>query len=191
MSSNVPPKSNTVVNAEMAIDKPHELVNYSMMTIEATAKQLARSHQYVTYRNTDERQTYVIIDRYRQSHNLAPGQQRELDMAADEVESFIKNTRQGRGIYYSGPKERIGLPFPAHPVQILGVSEIVLGAEHAKKIDLKIAREHSADVTSLLAEKGALEAKLAEQELQLNAMASSQAATATSSGKPQRERPST
>jgi hypothetical protein len=70
-----------------------------MATRESTQAEIVRTHQWITYKNTDERQTFVLIDRFKQSHPLLPGQTKEIDMAADEVESFRANTRPGRGCH--------------------------------------------------------------------------------------------
>jgi hypothetical protein len=50
--------------------------------------QLDKEHQLVTMRNTDKEQTHIVIDRFCVGHELQPGQAKEVDLLAEDIEYF-------------------------------------------------------------------------------------------------------
>jgi len=59
-------------------------------------KRLDSEHQLATLRNTDPAQTHIIIDRFQQGHELAPGQRAEIDMLVADVKYFQRQRRPNR-----------------------------------------------------------------------------------------------
>jgi hypothetical protein len=84
-----------------------------------SAERLAKAHQLVTLRNTDQRQTHYIQNRHLQHVELLPGEAKEIDMISDELANLINLSRVDRGYYESGPRK--GAPFPSHPVRVIGL----------------------------------------------------------------------
>jgi hypothetical protein len=82
-----------------------------------TQDQLDRPHQLVEMRNNDRAQTHIVIDRFLQGHELAPGQSREIDLTVDDIEYFRKQRAANR---LSPDGRRV---LPTHPVEVLGVRE--------------------------------------------------------------------
>jgi hypothetical protein len=97
------------------------------------AAMLDRPSQRVTLRNTSDRtadpkdpldrgQVHVIRDRYGIAHELQPGEAKELDMAIDEIQYFIKESDPSR-------KFSDGEPKPLHPVKVEGVNAETIARE--------------------------------------------------------------
>lgn len=82
-----------------------------------TEAQLQKPHQLVEMRNTDRVQTHIIIDRFMQGHELAPGQLKELDMLVEDINYFRRQRAPNR---LSPDGSRM---LPIHPVEVLGVRE--------------------------------------------------------------------
>lgn len=82
-----------------------------------TKDQLDKPHQLAEMRNNDRVQTHIIIDRFLQGHELAPGQTREIDLTVEDIEYFRRQRRANR---MSADRTRV---LPAHPVEVLGVRE--------------------------------------------------------------------
>jgi Domain of unknown function (DUF3597) len=147
--------------------------------------------QWVTYKNTDEQQTHHFLDRFKQQHDILPGQTIEMDMAVDEVEAFVKRARYNPNrLRRMGPKELIGKPFDPHPVIILGLGPIAKGLglkdgkltgvsdEDAQRLNIKIEPDMNEKVADL-------ETKLAAKEIELNEMAAKITAQASQPKAPQ------
>jgi hypothetical protein len=80
-------------------------------------EQLDKPHQLVELRNNDRAQTHIIIDRFLQGHELAPGQSQELDLTVDDINYFRRQRAPNR---MSQDGRRL---LPPHPVEVLGVRE--------------------------------------------------------------------
>jgi hypothetical protein len=82
-----------------------------------TQEQLDKPHQLVQLRNNDRQQTHIIIDRFLQGHELAPGQTEEMDLTVDDINYFRRQRAPNR---LSLDRSRA---LPIHPVEVLGVRE--------------------------------------------------------------------
>lgn len=82
-----------------------------------TQDQLDKPHQLVEMKNNDRLQTHIVIDRFKQGHELMPGQTKELDLTTDDIEYFRKQRRPNR-LSHDGSRV-----LPQHPVEILNVRE--------------------------------------------------------------------
>jgi hypothetical protein len=128
MSGNIPPKDiGTVQLAEMLVDRPHTQNNQPSIIPASmqipSQEHLAKPSQYVTFQNTDQVQTHIVINRHKQGVALQPGEKKVIEMVVDEIETFRHLARTDRGFYPDGPKK--GQPFPAHPVKILDVGPLL------------------------------------------------------------------
>jgi hypothetical protein len=84
----------------------------------ATPERMAKAHQRVTLHNTAQ-QVFYIQDRSLRHIEFRPGERKEIDMIADELQYLIYQSRTDRGFYESGPKK--GEPFPPHPVKVINL----------------------------------------------------------------------
>jgi hypothetical protein len=82
-----------------------------------TPEQLERPHQLVEMRNNDRQQIHIIIDRFLQGHELAPGQTKEIDLTVDDIDYFRRQRAPNR---LSPDGLRV---LPVHPVEVLGIRE--------------------------------------------------------------------
>jgi hypothetical protein len=57
---------------------------------------LDAEHQLAMMHNSDQRQTHIILDRFHQGHELAPGQREELDMLVADIKYFQRMRRPNR-----------------------------------------------------------------------------------------------
>ena len=55
--------------------------------------QLDKPHQLVMMRNSHRETTHVIIDRFMVGHELLPGQVKEIDLLAEDIEYFQRRRR--------------------------------------------------------------------------------------------------
>jgi hypothetical protein len=84
----------------------------------ATPERMARAHQRVTIHNTAQ-QVFYVQDRSLRHIEFRPGEKKEIDMIADELQYLIYQSRTDRGYYESGPKK--GEPLPPHPLKVIGM----------------------------------------------------------------------
>ena len=56
----------------------------------ADAARLAKSSEWVTVTNTSPVQTHIVFDRYKQGHELLPGQSQRFEMVCSEVDYFLQ-----------------------------------------------------------------------------------------------------
>lgn len=80
-------------------------------------EQLDKPHQRVEMRNNDRQQMHIIIDRFLQGHELAPGQSKEIDLTADDINYFRRQRAPNR---LSNDGSRV---LPPHPVEVVGVRD--------------------------------------------------------------------
>lgn len=95
------------------------------MFISPSQERLDRPHQRVSVKNTSDTtvtaqgrpvpQLHVVIDRFNQGNELQPGETKELDMLADDIEYFIRE-RQPR-------TNNQGRTRPIHPIHVIGYEE--------------------------------------------------------------------
>jgi hypothetical protein len=108
-----------MLQAEMVIDKPHvSHIQRGYKATEPTKAQLAETHQNVTLKNVHRSQALGVFDRYNARHEFKPGQEKELDMGRAAIQRLIELGSSDRGVYFAGPKEKIGKPLDDYPIKI-------------------------------------------------------------------------
>jgi hypothetical protein len=110
----------------MVIDPYNQSQLFSMMGLQQS--RLEKSHQLVVMKNFDEKQTHYVFDRHYRQIELKAGQQKEIDIIADEIPGWLQRARtrpQDQGFYETGVN--MGKALPSHPVRIIsGLSESYL-----------------------------------------------------------------
>jgi len=91
--------------------------------LQVPAGQLDKEHQLVMMRNTHNETTHIIIDRYMVGHELQPGQTKEIDLLAEDIEYFQRR----RHPELVGRDEK-GNP-QLHPVMIVGLRDSTVDTE--------------------------------------------------------------
>ena len=66
---------------------------YKPQFVVPSPDRLKQSHQLVTMRNTDRAQTHIVIDRFLQGHELRPGETKEIDLLAEDIEYYQRRRR--------------------------------------------------------------------------------------------------
>lgn len=92
--------------------------------ITPTKQRLDAEHQLVMVRNRSDvepvgllapkPQTHIVIDRYMVGHELAPGQAKQIDLLATDIDYFQRQRARDR-------RDMLGQLLPLHPVAIEGV----------------------------------------------------------------------
>lgn len=106
------------------------------MFIQATKQRIDLKHQVVSIQNTSDSvigpqgrivpQKHVVIDRFNQGHELAPGEiKHNIDMLADDIAYFVRERRPDR-------VNHLGQRKPIHPIKIIGIDPATVPAEPAK-----------------------------------------------------------
>jgi hypothetical protein len=98
-------------------------------------QRLEKSHQIVTMKNFDEKQTHILRDRYYRDVIFKPGESKEIDIIAEEIPKwlYLARTRpQDQVMYETG--FNAGKPIPPHPMRIIsGISESYLKEFNSSK----------------------------------------------------------
>jgi hypothetical protein len=115
-AANVPP----ILTRDEQAPAPAATIQHIVdLQSKASPEHLAKPWQNVTLRNSDPAQAHYVRDRAFQYVKFEPGEQREIAMVVDELQELVRLARTDRGHYESGPRR--GLPFPAHPIKIVGL----------------------------------------------------------------------
>src|ERR1035437_513914 len=61
----------------------------------------------VKVKNTSLKQTHIVIDRHMQSHEILPGQTKELEMVEDEISHFMNRRQFGHPIHIEGASQSV------------------------------------------------------------------------------------
>src|SRR5215469_11086553 len=87
---------------------------------------LEKPHQVVTVRNTAEKQTHVVVDRWGRGHTLEPSQAKDVDMLLEEVAHFQAERKPGRIREMMVQRGNVfvyeNMEAPPHPISIEGIS---------------------------------------------------------------------
>lgn len=113
---------------DTGIARPHEAdSSWSRMQplfVQPSPDRLDKPHQIVDIKNNSDVEIgvrgfavptrHVVIDRFNQGHELAPGEtKRGIDMLAEDIAYFLRERREGR-------IDHMGRRKPKHPIEILG-----------------------------------------------------------------------
>jgi hypothetical protein len=134
-----------------------------------STQRLSEPHQIVTLKNTGN-QTHILMDRGNVPHALNPGDTQQLDMPVSDIERLRFLARTDRGVYDTGPLDRIGKPFPPHPVVVLECGTI------SGEPDKLVEPDSKELFTNLVAREAALAERENKVNAQLTAMANEMAA---------------
>jgi hypothetical protein len=121
VAKNRPPSASEMIIAPK-LDQPRVPPLTPQVIVVADSNRLNKPSQRVTVLNTSRATNHIVIDRFMHGHELRPGEMKEIEMVADEIEAFRLLGRENRGIYTSG--HLVGQPLPPHPLRFLDLPNL-------------------------------------------------------------------
>jgi hypothetical protein len=101
-------------NSKMTNEAPP--VRRQTFSITPSAERLAKPSQRVTVFNSHPLQTHIIRDRFMQGHELQPGQRKEIELLAEDIQYFVRERDPSR-------RTPLGVAKPLHPIVIEGIGD--------------------------------------------------------------------
>jgi hypothetical protein len=106
------------------IRPPADSPLYAPMRPEPSWERLQTPSTRVTVRNTSDRQTHIVVDKYNVGHELQPGQKIEMELLNEEIARFQELRLPDRYFPMSDPAKPAQLK-PPHPIKIEGVGSLI------------------------------------------------------------------